>query len=491
MKRLEYKYIVALVAVLGLFMELLDMTIINVAVPTLAKDFKAGPTTIEWVVTGYLLSLAVFIPVSGWAGDRFGTKRTFTFALGMFTFSSILCAFAWNVESLIAFRALQGVGGGMLTPVGFSMVYRAFPPHERARASSLMVIPTTVAPASGPVVGGLLIDTLSWQWIFLVNIPVGILGLVIATKYLKEHKEPDAGKLDVPGFVLAAAGLGSILYALAEAGTRGFDDTRVLLFGAAGIALMVSFVFVELRSRLPMIDVRLFRDNLFRSCNLAQFAGQTGFAGSLFLLPIMLQSERGLSPLDSGLATFPMAIGVMSMAPFVGRLYPKVGPRRLVAAGLFISTITTLAFLLMDLETNLWWIRLTMYIRGLGFGMMLVPLQAATFGTIKPQDTGRASAIYTTGRQVAQSFGIAIVATVLATRLVDHGAGGLGPAGDSHAALMAFHDAFFAASVLGFIGIIVALVFISDREAAPTMRARGAAAPPAEGAVGEPVAAAH
>ena len=208
LKNVEYKYIVALVAVFSIFMELLDTTIVNVAIPTLQSDFGVDkPSTIQWVITGYLISLAVFIPVSGWAGDRFGTKYVFMFALMAFTVASMLCAFAWNIESLIGFRVLQGVGGGMLSPVAFTMVWREFPPEERSKAAGIMVIPAAVAPASGPVVGGFLVDYVSWHWIFLINVPIGAAALLITLLYVREHREAAPGRFDPAGFVLSAAGL--------------------------------------------------------------------------------------------------------------------------------------------------------------------------------------------------------------------------------------------------------------------------------------------
>src|SRR3990170_3667453 len=205
--KLEYKWIVGIVFVFGLFMDLLDMTIVNVAIPQLAQEFNTDTTTIQWVVTGYLLSLAVFIPVSGWAGDRFGTKRIFMVALLLFTSASLLCGLAWNIESLVAFRVLQGVGGGILTPVGTAMLFRAFPPEERAKGAAVLMIPMVVAPASGPVLGGYLVEYQDWRWIFLINIPVGVLGLLFAGFFLKEDRQPHPGRVDVPGFILASSGL--------------------------------------------------------------------------------------------------------------------------------------------------------------------------------------------------------------------------------------------------------------------------------------------
>lgn len=467
---IEYKYIVAIVSVFGLFMELLDATIVNVAIPTLAREFNATTTSIEWVVTGYLLSLAVFIPVSGWAGDRFGTKRTFMFATGLFTVASLLCAAAWSIESLIVFRAMQGIGGGMLTPVGTAMVFRAFPPEERSKASGLMVIPTTVAPASGPVLGGFLIDYISWEWIFLVNVPIGVAGFVVAWRFLREHREPNPGRFDIPGFVLAATGMGTLLYALAEAGTKGWTSTEVVGFGTAGVVLLAGFVAAELRAPQPMIDVRLLKDRLFRACNAAQFVGMTGFSASLFLLPIMLQAQRGLSAFESGLTSFPMALGVMTAAQPVSRAYTRLGPRRLIAAGLVVASLTSFAFYDVDGGTNLWLVRLLMYVRGMGFGLMLVPLQAATFSTISPAMTGRASSIFSSGRMVAQSLGVAVIATVLTSRLSHHGAA-LGNPATRAGAFDAFQEAFVIAGIMTLVGVIAALA-IRDRDAAASMRPR-------------------
>src|SRR4051812_24097224 len=200
MARFEYKWLVAAAFVFGIFMALLDLTIVNVALPTLGHEFNAGSSQLEWVITGYLLSLAVWIPASGWLGDRIGTKRVFIFALATFSAASALCGLAANVDQLIAFRILQGVGGGMLTPVGAAMLFRAFPPSERAKASAVLLVPTMVAPALGPLIGGALVDHVTWRAIFWVNLPIGFVGLVFAAVFLQEHREESAGAFDFPGF---------------------------------------------------------------------------------------------------------------------------------------------------------------------------------------------------------------------------------------------------------------------------------------------------
>jgi EmrB/QacA subfamily drug resistance transporter len=473
----EYKWLVAMVFVIGLFMDLLDTTIVNVALPTIGKDFNVTrSTTLEWVVTGYLISLAVWIPASGWLGDRIGTKRIFIFALVVFTLGSALCGEAQSIGQLIAFRVLQGVGGGMLTPVGTAMLFRAFPPDERAKASAVLTVPVAIAPTLGPVVGGLLVDHASWRWIFRVNIPIGLLGIVIAVVFLKEHTEPSAGRFDLAGFALGGAGLPLVLYALSVAPHDGWTSGTVLATGFGGLALLVALVVVERRVREPILSLGLFRDRMFRNANIVSFMSNGGMMGLGFLLPLFLQQLRGLSATNAGLITFAQAIGVIAMAPVASRLYPVVGPRRMLLAGMIITAIGTLAFFWIDLSTNLWLIRAILLFRGIGFGLSIVPMQAATFARISRQDSGRASALSSTNRQVAASVGVAILATVLSDRIASHvssGTRGLADAAAIQSATLqgnldGFHDAFLAATVLAIVGAAFTML-IHDEDAAETM----------------------
>lgn len=467
--RIPYKYIVATLAVFAIFMELLDSTVVNVTLPTLGRQFSVtSPTTLQWVVTGYLLSLAVFIPVSGWAGDRFGTKRVFMFALTVFTAASLLCAASQSIYQLIATRVLQGVGGGMLSPVAFATLWRAFPPEERSTAAGIMVIPAAVAPASGPVIGGLLLKYTSWHWVFLLNVPIGVVALAISGFYLVEHREPTAGHFDPTGFTLSGAGLTALVYALAEAGQRGFDDRRVLAFGLAAIGLLSLFIAVELRSSHPMLDVRIFTNRLYRSCNLAWIVTMFGFSSTIFLLTLELQAARGLSALESGLTTFPMALGVMVIAQPASRIYRVVGPRRMIVGGLLVTGLTILALSQAQLDTNLWLIRGVMAVRGLAFGFLLVPLQAATYARIAAKDTGRATALYNASSQVASSLGVAVAATLLTNRLSHYGAI-LGVLSPNNGTLSAFQDVFIATGSITLVCAAVGLL-IQDGDARATMR---------------------
>jgi EmrB/QacA subfamily drug resistance transporter len=467
-RRIEYKWLVAVAFVAGMFMDIMDTTIVNVALPTLGQNFDVGDGTFEWVVTGYLLSLAIWIPASGWIGDRFGTKKTFLAALIVFTTGSALCGAAWNIQSLIAFRLLQGVGGGMVTPVGTSMLFRAFPPSERAHASAVLTVPTAIAPALGPVLGGWLVDHASWRWIFYVNLPVGIGAFVFALLFLREHTEPAAGRFDFWGFLCSGGGLALVLYALSEGPTYGWTSPRVLISGVAGIVLFAMLVVIELGRRDPLLHLRLFGDRMFRNGSLAMFTAFGVLFGILFLLPLFLQQLRGLSAFDAGLTTFPQAIGMILMVQVSGRLYPHVGPRRMLAIGLAGLCLTSALFVLVGLDTSLWFIRGIMFLRGVAMSFALVASQTATFSSIKSEETGRASALFNTNRQVAASVGVAVLTTVLTQATVGGGA-------SAQAQVLAFHDAFAASILFGVLGIVFALR-IHDQDAAATLQPQSSVA---------------
>ncbi len=323
LKNTDYKYLVAGVFITGVFMEMLDTTVINVALPQLGRHFHAANDSLEWVITGYLLSLAIWIPASGWIGDRIGTKKTFVFAMGAFTLGSAMCGLSQNIDQLILFRVLQGIGGGMMTPVGTAMLFRAFPPEERAKASVFLAIPAMIAPVIGPIFGGWLVDGPGWRWIFYINLPVGIAGILFAVTVLREHTEEAAGSFDLPGFIFSGAGLVLVLYALSHAPSHGWGSTSVVASAAIGLVCFATMVVVELRVAEPMLDLRLLGDRMFRSSSMAMFLAAAGLLGLLFLLPLYLQQLRGFSAFQAGLTTFPQAIGMGIFLQLTSRLYPQ------------------------------------------------------------------------------------------------------------------------------------------------------------------------
>src|SRR5437764_6691586 len=275
--QLDPKVSVSIVYVAAMFMSIMDSTIVNVALPSLGRQLGASSTSIDAVVVAYLVSLAVVIPASGWLGDRWGTRRIFLLALVFFTIASALCGLAGNFTLLVLFRFLQGAAGGALAPVGAAMLYRTFPPAQRVRVSSILIIPTVIAPATGPVLGGIFVEQLSWRWVFFVNIPIGIAACLFGLVFLYEHREPTAGRFDLPGFLLAGLGLALALYALREGPTRGWSSPAILGSALAGLLLLALFVIVELRRREPLLDLRLLNNRLFRITNLVSLFSGAGF----------------------------------------------------------------------------------------------------------------------------------------------------------------------------------------------------------------------
>jgi EmrB/QacA subfamily drug resistance transporter len=458
---------VSVVFVAAMFMSIMDATIVNVALPTIGRDFSVSPTAVDGISIAFLVSLAVFIPASGWLGDRFGGKRVMLTAIVVFTVASALCGIASTLDQLVAFRVLQGIGGGMLAPVGMTMLFRAFPPRERIRASAILTVPTTLAPALGPVVGGLLVDSLSWRWVFYVNVPIGIAAFLFGLLCLDRSAEGHPGRFDLAGFLLSGAGLGLLMYGLSEGPNLGWSTVPVLVSIASGLLLLVAMVVVELRTRAPMVDLRLMSDRLFRACNGVVVLTSVSFLGTLYVISLYFQNGRGLSALDAGLSTFPEAIGVMAGAQLASRvLYPRLGPRRHIALGLLGAGICIGLLALMTAHTSLWWARLLMFCLGFAMGQVFVPTQTAAFASVSPEATGRASTMFSAVRQLGGAVGVAVLTTTIVlagpTHLV---------AGQPVANLTAYRAAFLVAAALCLAGIAFALS-IRDVDAAGTIPAR-------------------
>lgn len=458
------KIVVSVLFVVGMFMSILDGTIVNVALPALSRQFNVSGTSIDAVVVGYLVSLAIIIPASGWLGDRLGTKRIFLSALALFTAASALCGVATSLPMLVGFRILQGIGGGALTPVGTAILYRTFPPAERVQVSRILNIPTVFAPASGPVLGGLLIDKLSWHWVFYVNVPIGVAAFLFGLLFLEEYRERTAGSFDLLGFLLAGIGLALTMYALSEGPNYGWITPSILGSGIIGPALLIVFIFVELRSKHPILDLRLFSNRSFRTCNLVSLFSAAGFLGLLYATPLFLQEGRGVSALTSGLTTFPEAVGVLVSTQIVARLYPYVGPRRLIMIGLVSVSIFMTSMWLMGQDTSLWLMRGLMFLTGAGMAFSFTSVQAASFATISTARTGQASAIFNAQRQIGASMGVALISTVISA----FGMTSLSASGTVVPNLTAYHAAFITSAVLALLAASIGFM-VRDSDAAATM----------------------
>ncbi len=467
--RLSQKTSVAAVYVLAMFMSIMDVTIVNVALPRLGMQFGVPAAQVDTVVVGYLVSLAVFMPASGWLGDRFGTKRVMLAALVVFTGASALCGAAHSLGQLVVFRVVQGAGGGMLAPVGLAMLFRVFPQAERVRAARILVVPTALAPAIGPVLGGLLVTDLSWRWVFYVNVPIGIAGAAFGMAFLREQPRGKAVRFDLAGFLLSGTGFGALMYALSEGPAKGWTSPAIIASAAVGLTAIAALVWVELAVREPMLDLPLLRNRLFRTTTGALIVSTAAFLGSLFLVALFYQDGFGVSPLQSGLSTFPEALGIMAGSQLAGRLYPRYGPRRLMTVGLIGVAVTLALTAAVPFTASLWQMRGYMLALGLCQAQVFVPAQAAAFATITPAATGDASTIFNAGRQLGGAFGVAVLSTVISAIGVVHRVGGA-----ERPDAAAYHAAFLAAAGIALVGALWASA-IKDADAAPTMRARPAA----------------
>jgi len=463
MARMEPKNAVAVVFVAAMFINIIDATVVNVALPTIAADFGVPLENTATVNIGFLVAVAVAIPVAGWLGDRFGAREIFLLSVGLFTLASAACGLAQSVEQLVIFRIVQGIGGGLMTPVGMAMLYRTFPPNERVRLSKIINVPIALAPAIGPVLGGLLVQRASWRWIFGINVPIGILAIVFTLIAVPTMARRTSSRLDVPGFLLAGVGFASLMFAVSEGAIRGWSSPVIWIPGLLGVVLLTLLVIVETRVSAPMLRLRLFRLGLFRSANLITFASAAGFLGGLFVYPLMLQTAFGYSPLTAGLLTFPEAIGIMIGTQVAARLFSRVGPRRLIAAGQATVAVALLclAFLMSSTITPVVPVGL-MLLLGFGQAHTFMPTQACAFDTVAPEHTGAATALYNATRQVGSAVGVAVAATVLATIGFD------ASSADESATLFPYQMALIACALFSVAGSLIATFGVRDADAAPS-----------------------
>jgi EmrB/QacA subfamily drug resistance transporter len=395
----------AAVVVCGAVMTILDATIVNVAIERLAVAFDASLSTVQWVSTAYLIALASVIPLAGWAVDRFGARRVFMAAVGAFMAGSLLCGAAWSAGSLIAFRALQGLGGGLVMPVGMAILARAAGPDRMGRVMALVGVPMLLAPALGPVVGGALLDGASWRWIFFVNLPVGLLALVLAARVLPREATKRSEPLDVLGLALLAPGLAAL--------TAGLTTPAAAIALALGCALIAAFVAHALRAPHPLIDLRIFADRVVAAAAATTLLFGAAFFGSLLLLALHYQVARDLSALDTGLVLAVQGAGAMLTMPLAGRLTDRHGAGAVVRPGLALVIAGTVPFALVAHDVPGWLLVAALFLRGAGMGATLMPATAAAYQALAPEAVARAASALEIAQRAGATLGIALLATIL------------------------------------------------------------------------------
>lgn len=421
----NYKWRVLFSVVFGTFMFVLDATAVNVAVPTFQRVFgvagqKASIDQVDGILTAYILALGIITPLAGYLSDRFGIKRVYLTALAMFTLGSLLCSFAPSLAWLVIFRALQGLGGGMLGPLGISLLFSAFPERERGLAFGVYGIPLVVAPASGPVLGGYFVQYWSWQYIFWINIPIGIVGVILGSLWLKEQQRNTAAKLDIPGIILSTASFGTLLYAIQRGSSVGWDSPLIISLLIVGAATLAALFIVELRTKDPLLDLRLFAKRTYAFASIIGWVSSVALFGAEFLLPIYLQTLRGQTPLQAGLLVLPLAIASGIVVPLAGALYNRIGGRWLIAAGSILLAVNTWELAHIELNTPFIELMGIVAIRGVALGLVLQTTLTTALSGLQPRQLPRASSLLTALRTVVQSFGVAMLGTILTNQLTSY-----------------------------------------------------------------------
>jgi EmrB/QacA subfamily drug resistance transporter len=421
--------IVAAVVVLGVVMSLLDTTIVSVALDTLSRDLHSSLSTIQWVSTGYLLSLAMVIPLSGWLSERFGSKRVWMVSVAVFAIGSALCGIAWSAGSLIFFRVLQGFGGGLIMPVGMSVLAQTAGPRHMGRVMSVIGVPMLLGPVLGPVLGGLIVTNTAWQWIFYVNVPIAAVSLILAARLLNpDQGRANAGKLDWLGVALLSPGLAGVVFGLAETETSGGLSSPIA-WGpiAAGLAMIALFVWHALRARRPLIDMHLFRSTGFSAAAASVFLLGAALFGAMFLLPLYYQVDRGQSALSAGLLMAPQGIGAALVMPISGRLTDRIGGGRVALFGIAVMALATLPLVGIGPTSSYGWLALVLLVRGIGLGCSMMPTMASAYAIVRRDQVPGATSVLNALQRVGGSIGTALLAVVLSDQA--RGALGSGAAG--------------------------------------------------------------
>jgi len=463
----------------GLFMIMLDNTVVNVALPSMQRSLGLTVSELEWVVAGYALTFGAFMLTGGKLADLFGRRRIFVVGLAVFTLASLACGLAESSHQLIGARVVQGLGAALMNPATLSIITVTFPPRQRGTAIGIWAGVSALALAIGPLVGGLITEHVNWNWIFFINIPVGIAAIAAAFLFIEESRDTSLQQRpDVPGLATSAIGLFALTYALIEANAYGWTSTRILAaFGVAAAAL-VAFVLLERHQRLPMLDLSLFRDRTFAGANTVMLMTALAMFGVFFFVSLYMQQVLGFSPTEAGAAFLPMTLLIILIAPQAGRASDRIGPRPFVAGGMLLVSLSLLWFSRLGVDATFWTLLPGMLLGGTGMALTMSPVTAAAMSAVRPDKAGVGSAVLNSSRQVGGSLGIALMGAIVAA-----GTSSSLEAGNTRpvAFVNGLHHGLEVAALIALAGALVAFLTIrkgpGHHEPEPS-----AAAPLAEGA---------
>ena len=443
-----------LVAV-AFFMQSLDTTILNTAVPAIAEAMAVTPLDMKSVLASYTLSLAVFIPISGWMADRFGTRRVFASAIGLFSLGSLLCGLSVNINMLVACRVLQGMGGAMMVPVGRMTMVRTFPKSELIRAMSFVSIPSLIGPMVGPIAGGLIVHYAHWSVVFFVNIPVGLAGLYLVYRFLPDYREAKTHPLDVVGLILFGSGIALLSYVLEVFGENSLGDIEIAgLLGLAAV-LLAGYGIKATHTQFPLLQLGLFRLRTFRAAVGGSFFSRLGLGGIPFLFPLLYQVGLGYSPIESGLLVMPQAMAAMGLKVVVARILGWLGYRNVLVGNTLIVGVLIMLFATIDVGTPAWLIALQAFILGFFTSTQYTSMNTLVYADVSARQTSAASTIASTGQQMSISFGVAS-ASLIAAMFVPESL-----RSDPTALIHGVHKAFI---VLGVMTMASSVVFMQLRK---------------------------
>ncbi|MFZ3173171.1 MAG: DHA2 family efflux MFS transporter permease subunit [Carboxydocellales bacterium] len=491
------KWLCLIAVVLGLSMDIMDMTIVNVAIPDIMLELGTDIRLSQYIVTAYMVTIGVFEPITAYWADTRGMKKIYLLSLFIFMGGSILSALAWNINTLIFFRIIQAVGGGMIMPLALSIVEKTFTKKELPLAMGLMGIPLLIAPAIGPTIGGYLVETYNWRMIFWINLPIGLLA-IYASYFLLHEFETIAKKFDFWGFVLSALGFSTLLLALSNGTDEGWTSFNIVFLFFIAIGSLILFFLVEAYSTDPILDLRIFKNRIYSSSLVVTFFIIMSLFGSLFLLPLFLQQLSGLGAMETGMMLLPEVLGIILFIPVSAVLLPRIGGSILTIVGIVIMTLGSLFFVNLDINTSISAIRQYLFIIGVGLGLGIMPSVTLAYSSLPNELVNQGSAFFNMVRQIGSAVGVAILTSLIQQRTPWHYANlattatpwsytvqsfepltplfqGLGlqspeaqvlnlltlyRIAQEKAAVLAFQDAFYANMILGLIGILPALFLV-------------------------------